>query len=337
MKRLKLIAALCAIVTASLGSVPAAAQSGTPCGVTGQAQAAPTITYDPFGPNGLTQVTIPLTLTRFAQGGAKTQSVNFVLTKGLNTPSYQVLYQGVSVLYTEGQTGGRPTIGSQNPGEIYYLFGGAAAPDTSTPFNLLVTVPANLDLSAGQPIRFDILYVCKGTGGMTDIVTPTKLISAIQINVNVLSALQASYVGPALDFGEVGSKSDAQVATDPGPRTGFIRVASSGPYSVEMRSEKGYRLSYPGGNLALAPQSMGYRATLLGQTRDPANTSVLRQTCSRAGLGGTVPSQGIRIPLAVTLLEGGQGRLPAPNYQDNLVVTITPLIDPQPGVVCGAP
>ncbi|HEY8591647.1 MAG TPA: hypothetical protein VIL42_02150 [Sphingomicrobium sp.] len=334
MKLVRILAAFGGMLLA-LAAQPALAQ--TACGVTGQAQASSSITYDPFGPNGLQQITVPLVLTRYASGSAKTQTVNFVLTKPANTPNYQVLYQGVSVLYTEGATGGRPTIGSQNPGEISYNFGGASAPDTSTPFNLVVTVPAGLDLSAGQPIRFDILYVCNGTGGMRDVAVPTKLTSAIQINVNVLSALQASYVGPALDFGEIGTKTSAQVASDPGPRTGYIRVASSGPYSVEMRSEKGYKLSYPGGNTSLATQSIGYQAALLGQTRSPANTTTVRQVCSRAGLSGSAPSQGIRIPLVATLLEGGQGKLPSPNYQDNLIVTITPLVDPQSGASCGAP
>ena len=315
---------------------PAVAQQ-TSCGVTGAAQAASTITYDPFGPNGLQQVTIPLVLTRYASGGAKTQTVNFVLTKPAGTPNYQVLYQGTSVLYTEGQTGARPTIGSKNPGEINYNFGGASAPDQSTPFNLVVTVPAGLDLSAGQPIRFDILYVCNGTGGMADVNVPTRLTNALQININVLSALQASYVGPALDFGEIGTKTSAQVASDPGPRTGYIRVASTGPYSVEMRSEKGFKLSYPGGSPSVAAQSIGYQAAILGQTRSPANLSSVRQVCSRAGLNGTATSQGIRIPVTVTLLEGGQGKLVSPSYQDNLVVTITPLVDPQAGLSCGSP
>lgn len=168
---------------------------------------------------------------------------------------------------------------------------------------------------------------------MRDVAVPTKLTNAVQINVNVLSALQASYVGPALEFGEIGTKSSTQVASDPG----FIRVASSGPYSVEMQSEKGYRLSYPGGSTSVANQAIGYQANLLGQTRSSANPSTVRQVCSRAGLAGTAPSQGIRIPLTVTLLEGGQGKLPAPIYQDNLIVTITPLLDPQSGMVCGAP
>ena len=317
-----------------LGATPALAQN---CGVTGSAQASSSITYDPFGPNGLQQVTIPLVLTRYAVGGSKTQSVNFVLTKPAGTPNYQVLYNGVSVLYTEGQTGNRPSIGSQNAGEINYNFGGASAPDQSTPFNLVVTVPAGLDLSAGQPIRFDMSYVCNGTGGMKDVSVPTKLTNAIQINVNVLSALQASYVGPALDFGEVGTKTDAQAPTDPGPRTGYLRVASSGPYSVEMRSEKGYRLSYPGGNPAIDAQSIGYQASLLGQVRSSTNTTTIRLVCTRAGLASNSSGQGVRIPLTVTLQQGGQGKLPAPVYQDNLVVTITPLLDPQAGATCGAP
>ena len=334
MKALKCFAAV-ATALATLVAAPAAAQS-TSCGVTGQALAASSITYDPFSPSGLQQITVPLVLTRYATGSAKTQNVSFVLTKPANTPNYQVLYEGVSVLYTEGQTQGRPIIGTTS-GQVYYQFGGATAPDNSTPLNLVVTVPANLDLSGGQPIQFDILYVCKGTGGMRDVDVPTKLSAAVQINVNVLSALQASYVGPALAFGEVGTKTNTQVATDPGSRTGYIRVASSGPYSLEMRSEKGYRLSYPGGNPALPTQSLGYRAVVVGQTRDPANSTLVRQVCSRAGLSGTAPSQGIRIPLTVTLLEGGQGKLASPSYQDNLIVTLTPLVDPQSGVSCGAP
>jgi spore coat protein U-like protein len=322
------------LVLLMFGATPAFAQN---CGVTGSAQASSSITYDPFGPNGLQQITIPLILTRYAVGGAKTQTANFVLTKPAGTPNYQVLYNGVSVLYTEGATGGRPSIGAQTAGEISYNFGGASAPDQSTPFNLLLTVPAGLDLSAGQPIRFDISYVCNGTGGMKDVTIPTKLISAIQINVNVLSALQASYVGPALDFGEVGLKNDAQAPTDPGPRTGYIRVASSGPYSIELRSEKGFRLSYPGGNPAVANQAIAYQAALLGQTRNPTDSSSIRQVCSRAGLATGSAGQGVRIPVTVTLLQGGQNKLPAPSYLDNLIVTITPLLDPQSGVTCGAP
>ena len=317
----------CTGTAALLWSGAAAAQ--TSCGVTGQAQAPGTITYDPFSPSGLQQVTIPLVLTRVADGGAKTQQVSFVLIQAPGAPTYQVLYQGQNILYTENATAGRPTIASQS-GQISYNFGGASAPEQSTPFNLTVTVPPNTDLSAGQPIRFDILYVCNGTGGLRDITTPTRLTGSIQINVNVLSALQASYVGPALDFGEVGAKTDLQVATDPGPRTGFVRVASSGPYSVRMTSQNGYRLTYPGGNVALPLQALRYRATFVGQTRDAANPAAIERVCSRAGLA----SAGQLLPIQTTLLDGGVGRVPAPDYRDILTVTITPLVAPQNGTSC---
>lgn len=310
-----------------------AADKGT-CGVSGQALASPTITYDPFSPTGLTQVTIPLILTRFGTGAAKTQTVNFVLIKPIGAPDYQILYNGSSVLYTEGNTMGHPTINSQSAGEIYYNFGGASQPDQSTPFNLVVTVPANVDLSAGLPIDFDIIYVCNGTGGMEDVVTPSKLSSAIHINVNVLSALQASYAGPALDFGEVGDKTDADVATTPIQRTGYVRVASSGPYSIEVTSQNGYRMTFPGGNPANPSQSLGYSATMVGQTRNPGNTTPISRVCTRAGLAGTPPSQGILLPLDVLLLEGGQTRTPAPNYQDILTITVAPLVATTPGTIC---
>jgi hypothetical protein len=314
---------------AALAAVPAAAQV-TSCGVTGQGQAPSTVTYDPFSPNALQQVSIPLTLTRFANGAAKTQSVSFVLIQPVGAPPYQILHNGQNVLYPENNTQGRPVIGSQTTGQIYYSFGGASAPDQSTPFNLSVTIPANTDLSAGEPIRFDILYVCVGTGGLADVTSPRRLASAVQINVNVLSALQASYVGPALDFGDVGPKTAEQVASDPGPRTGFVRVASSGPYSVRMTSQNGYRLTFPGGNPAVPEQALRYRATFVGQTRDAANPAAIERTCARAGLA----SSGQLLPVQTTLLDGGVGRVAAPNYQDILTVTVTPLVAPQTATSC---
>jgi len=321
------LAAAAALATA-FAAAPAGAQ--TSCGVTGQAQAPSTVTYDPFSPNALQQITIPLTLTRIASGGAKTQSVSLVLTQPVGAPPYQILYNGQNVLYPENNTQGRPVLGSTTSGQLYYNFGGASASDQSTQFNLTVTVPANSDLSAGEPIRFDILYVCSGTGGLADVTTPRRLASAVQINVNVLSAVQASYVGPALDFGDVGARSSAEVASNPGTRTGYVRVASSGPFSVRMTSQNGYRLTYPGGSVAVAGQALRYRASFVGQTRDAANPSAIDRTCARAGLA----SSGQLLPVEAVLLEGGIGKVAAPNYQDTLTVTITPLVAPQTATSC---
>ncbi|HEX8192402.1 MAG TPA: hypothetical protein VF552_05830 [Allosphingosinicella sp.] len=324
----KLIAGLALAAAASFAwAAPAAAQ--TACGVTGRAQAPASVTYDPFSPNALQQISIPLTLTRYANGGAKTQSVSFILVQPPGGPRYQVVYNGSNVLYADNATSGLPVEG-ERAGQLFYRFGGASSPDVSTTFNLNVTIPANTDLSAGEPIRFDILYVCIGTGGLADVTTPTRLSAAIQINVNVLSALQASYVGPALDFGDVGTKTQAQVATDPGPRTGYVRVASSGPYSVRMTSQNGYRLTYPGGNPALPEQSLRYRATFVGQTRDAANPAAIERVCARAGLAAS----GQLLPIQTTLLDGGVGRVAAPTYQDTLTVTVTPLVAPQTGTSC---
>ncbi|HEY0148764.1 MAG TPA: hypothetical protein VGB70_07145 [Allosphingosinicella sp.] len=328
-KLLRRLAVTGAALAAFAAAAPAAAQLTT-CGVTGQAQAPGTVTYDPFSGNALQQITIPITLTRFANGGAKTQSVSFVLIQPPGAPPYQILYNGQNVLYPENNTQGRPVIGNNATGQIYYLFGGANAPDQSTPFNLTVTVPANTDLSAGEPIRFDILYVCVGTGGLNSVAVPTRLASAVQINVNVLSALQASYVGPALDFGDVGTRTSAEVPSNPGTRTGYVRVASSGPYSVRMTSQNGYRLTYPGGNAAVAEQALRYRASFVGQTRDASNPSAIERTCARAGLA----SSGQLLPVEAVLLEGGIGKVAAPNYQDTLTVTVTPLFAPQTATSC---
>lgn len=321
--RLKHIAGGAVLAGALLSAQTASAQA-TSCGVTGSAVAAQTITYDPFAPNGLNQVEIPLILTRFSSGSAKTQTVNFVLTQPVGSPAYQVTYNGASILYTEGQTGTHPQVNFQGAGEIHYNYTGAGQSDFSQPIMLRVTVPANTDLSSGEPIAFDIRYVCKGTGSLPSVETPQTLNDAIRINVNVLSALQASYVGAVLDFGEVGDKTTAEVMGAPGsyttPNGNNIRVASSGPYSVTMTSQNGYKLTFPGGNLGNANHTLDYSAKFLGQTRSAASSNFATTTCLRAGISGT------NLPISATLLEGGQTKTPAPNYSDVITVTVSPLL-----------
>lgn len=322
-KSLKALAGSAVLAGALMAAEPAAAQMNS-CGVSGSAVAAQTITYDPFAPNGLNQVEIPLILTRYSNGSAKTQTVNFVLIKPVGSPAYEVTYRGASILYPEGATQGHPVINSQALGEVHHNFQGASQPDVSPPLMLRVTVPANVDLSSGDPIEFDILYVCKGTGGLNDVSTPQTLRKAIKINVNVLSALQASYVGSVLDFGEVGDKTTAEVMAAPGsfttPAGNNIRVASSGPYKVTMESQNAYRLTFPGGNLGNASQTLNYSAKFLGQTRSNANAVFTTVTCLRAGIGGQ------NLPIQATLLEGGQSKTPAPNYSDVITITVSPLL-----------
>lgn len=320
------------LTLATLVSQSAYAQNATQCGLSGSAVASGTIQYDPFSPSGLSTVTIPLTLTRFVgTGGKKTQQVFFVLEKPVGSPNYQVLFTNGSttsnVVYNVGGHPGLPTMNSNDAGQIFYNFLGSAAPDTVT-FNVQVTVPPGADLSAGGNITFDIVYKCTGTGGLADVTTSTTLAQAISINVNVLSALQASYVGSTLDFGEVGDKTTTQVQATPSTytRTGNIRVASSGAYSISMTSDNNYRLKYPGGNAATPGQSLAYSASLVGITRTGvsgapvAGQVPITKTCTRAGIGG------IFLPVEVVLKEGGSTKTPAPVYNDFLNVTVTPLV-----------
>lgn len=324
-------AALCASLIALAVADPAAAQS-TRCGVTGQATAPATITYDPFSSTGLSQVTIPLVLTRtrgFFIG--RTNQVSLILTTPVGSPAYDVTYQGSRVLYTEGATSGRPRAlsssdgGAGAAGEIRYDFGGLFSSDQSAPLNLRVTVPANADLSAGEPIVFDMLYICSGEGGLSNVSTPTKLADSIVINVNVVSALQAYYAGSALDFGEIGDVTTPEVLAAPDtystPPSNTIRVKSSGPYEVQVRSQNDFKLTFPGGNLADGSQTIRYKAYFIGKDVT-SNSSFGTKICSRAGVTG---ANGV-LPIRAFLLEGGAGKAPSQNYADTITVTFSPIV-----------
>jgi hypothetical protein len=328
----------CALLWAS----PAAAQLQLfpTCSVTGDATAPVSITYDPFSSTGLSQATIPLVLRR-NRGllTARTDEVSLILTVPSGSPVFDVTYQGYRVLYAEGATAGRPRALTSNDGgagaagEIRYTFGGLFASDVSTPLNLRVTVPPGTDLSAGQPIVFDILYICSGDGGMLDVPTPTRNTGAVRINVNVVSALQAYYAGSALDFGEVGDVTTATVLGAPARYTtassNSLRVKSSGPYEVRVRSQNDFRLTFPGGSLANTAQTIRYSAQFLGQ-EITSNTSFGTRTCARAGVGGAAGM----LPIRATLKEGGSGKTPASNYGDIITITFSPIVTSSAAQAC---
>ena len=125
------------------------------------------------------------------------------------------------------------------------------------------------NLSASTSLNFDIEYGCDGTGGGPQFSERATAPNAFTIGVTVLSALQASFVGSAIDFGEVGDKTDADVVAVPIIRTANIRVASSGVYSVNMTSAQNYRMTFGGGSPTNSQQSLGYQVTFVGQVREP--------------------------------------------------------------------
>lgn len=316
---MKQITAIISGLAAASAILFAGAASAQSCGVTGT-NVASIGNYDPFSPSAISSVTTSVTLTRLTgTGGKKTQNVNFYFVKPAGSPAYQIIHDGSNVLYEAPGYAGAPILNVNNsnptPGLVYVSFGGASAPDTQT-VSFTVSVPPGADLTAGGTIPFDIRYVCKGTGGMTDVSAPQTLGNAFSLNITVLSALQASYVGSALDFGEIGTVSTATVLGAPATytRTGAVRVASSGPYSVGLASQNSFQLTAAGAS------TIDYQMTFLGQTRSSASPSFSPVTCVRAGITG------VNLPLGVRLQEGGETKIPASSYSDTLSVTVTPLV-----------
>lgn len=315
-------------------AAPAAAQSSfSPyCGVTGNATAPATILYDPFSAGGLSQATIPLVLQRGrSTGTGRTSEVSLVLVAPTGTPPLTITYQGFNVLYPEGSTAGRPRAltsqdaGAGAAGEIRYEFGSQNASDLSTPLNLRVSVPPGTDLSAGTPLYLDIVYICSGVLGQADVSVPQRQSQAIRLDINVVSALQAYYAGSTLDFGEVGDVTTQDVLANPARYTtsslNSLRVRSSGPYEVTVRSQNNFRLTFPGGNTGSAAQTIGYSVRFLG--RDVASNSAFgTRACARAGLGGVA---GV-LPIQAQLTEGGAGKTPSASYADTITITFTPIV-----------
>lgn len=326
--------ALAILIGAAGLASPAAAQTqiSALCGVSGSATAPASITYDPFSAAGLSEVTIPLVLRR-NRGlfTGRTDEVSLILVAPSGTPPLNVTYNGFKVLYQEGSTAGRPRAltsrdnGAGAAGEIRYNFGGLFDTDLSSSLNLRVSVPPGTDLSAGQPIVLDMLYICSGDGAILSVPVPTRETGAIRINVNTVSALQAYYAGSVLDFGEIGEATTAAVLAAPDQYTtssaNSLRVRSSGPFEVRVRSQNDFRLAFPGANLADAAQTVRYSARFLGQ-EVTSNASFGTRTCARAGVGGEAGT----LPLRATLKEGGSAKTPATDYADIISITFTPIV-----------
>lgn len=302
------------------------------CGVTGYATAPASITYDPFAPGGLSQATIPLILQRSRNFfGGRTEEVSLVLVAPAGSPPVQITYDGHSVLYQEGATAGRPRSldsrdnGAGAAGEIRYRFGGLFASDLSAPLNLRVSIPQGTDLAPGEPIYFDILYICSGEGGMQSSLSPVRESRAIRLEVNTVSALQAYYAGGSLDFGEIGDVTTQQVQASPEryttSATNSLRVRSSGPYEVRVRSQNDFRLTFPGGNTGSIAETIRYSVRFLGQDV-ASNAAFGTRICARAGVAGAT---GV-LPIRAKLTEGGASKTPSSSYGDTVTITFTPLV-----------
>lgn len=332
------------MAAAALGVVPAVQAQTSTCGVVGTSTAAPVL-YDPFNPVGLQPTTVTLNLSRVNNsGGGDTRIVNFYLRARSNVAdgtsivpiavtgsvSFEGLNQNIFYDFNAPAPIVSPTSVSPSATQRFLKinFTGNNQGSDVASVTFQVRLPANLDLNTSASLAFDAFFGCNIQGGQANGREQIgSFNNAVVFPIRVLSALQASYAGTALDFGEVGDKTTTEVlgasAAYTTPLTNNVRVRSSGPYSVSLASDNGYRLTFPGGNLGASNQVLNYRVRFLGQTRSNANPTFNTVTCLRAG----VPTAEADIlPVVATLLEGGSGKLVSPNYSDNLTVTVTPLL-----------
>jgi hypothetical protein len=336
-----LTGSIAAVMALLAVAAPVRAASGT-CG--GDVAVTGTIsgTLDPFVPGGAT-TTGTITINRaVGGGGAKTQDLAFYMVPAPSNPSLPVgstvSYNGVNILNVPGTTQSSPVPGSStigNPpgvistangspsGWLIVGFGGTGQPNTVN-VTLTFTIGSLAGLPAGTfNFPFNLVYVCKGTGQYDDVTTPLTLTGNASIGVTTLSALQASVVGSALDFGELSQTTVGGTAANLPTN---IRIASSGPYQVTMTSCNNYVLSYGACGVTTTPgnNTIKYNVSLLGHTAGYTGGSLTQfpnnVTCLAAGIAG------LYLPISALTDEGGSGKIPSSQYQDILSVTFTPLV-----------
>ena len=314
------------------------------CGVTGSAIAS-TASYNPFSPAGLATTTVTLNLTRInPPGTGMTTRVNFYL-KGNDASADSTVIVPISVSGPVLASGtGRnvfvnagatpPTIAptamtpsGTNPFLQVDFTGGVGADSATVTFR--VSLPPAANFTASTTLGFNAWFACKATGGKISTFEQTgTLDNALTFPITVLSALQASYAGSALNFGEVGGLSVPQGQAGPStPAGNYVRVQSSGPYAVTLASQNAFHLLHPSGSVTDPASTIRYQVRFLGATRDAVSTATpgsvaLNQTCARAGVGAAFEDH---LTVSAALEEGGAGKTPSPHYSDILTVTVTPL------------
>jgi hypothetical protein len=316
------IGAMIAAAAASQASAQITTASGH-CGISSPSSGIiPTQFYDPFSPTAISNQTVTLTLDRWVGSvSQKTQQVDFYFTEPVGTPpGFQILYQGNNVLYTEGAGGlgvGAPplSVSATAPtGTIGFNFGNSQ--DVFSP-TVTISVPPGLDLSNGLNVTFTIVYACNGTGtsfNNVDATSPDTIANALILPVRVLSALQANYAGPAMDFGNVQGATSGTFTTFHAPTTGtsVINVKSSGPYTVDLTSANNYLLK------DTSTDTIKYTLHFLGRDLTNAAPTFTTMNCARAGV---ITAK--QLPLKGTLGEAANAKAVA-GYSDTLTVTITP-------------
>jgi hypothetical protein len=181
-------------------------------------------------------------------------------------------------------------------------------------------IPAGTEIPPGlTKAEFDVKYLCDFRDQRPDRGYGNH---AFVIYFRVDEAVQASLTGAEPDFGEIGGLSDLGVAMAPPSttqRSQYMRVASTGPYQVDVVSQNGWRMTATGAPTANPSERIAYRYELLGQTLDSSRPNFTPVRCETAGVTG------VNIRLNATLTQGGKSKVPSPNYRDIITITVAPL------------
>jgi hypothetical protein len=285
---------------------------------------------DPFSPAGSSN-TVTLTVRRppTPPSSPKTQSAWLWFTRSSSTPA------GLNIQTISGGNLLRnvtefPVF--NDPVALEIDFQGVAQPETQgVTVTIQLIFSPGTDLSAGL-VTYTLGYnaYCKNTGGGAVSGTESGS-SGLAVSLNVLSGLQAGIGGLTATTGSI-PLGELGLANTTG-RTGFVnvRVRSSGPYSFQIGSLKGWCLTAGAANCASTPTvgKINYNARFGSQSVNEALPGV-QFNCQRAG----VAAAGLDIPLSVITEESGQFKSPSTAYADEMTITLAPLTVPVAQVAC---
>jgi len=278
--------------------------------------------YDPLSPDDYVA-----SFTATARRGSSTLGTNYSALL-LRHGDYRLVTE-VYVLSDDGSGGSGNVVherpgpslepGLDDSGEIDLAFASSSAVASRT-VEMQLRIPAGTALDPGiYEHVFDVKYLCDYVDGRPDRGNVNR---GFTIYLRVNSTVQASLVGTEPDFGEIGTLSTLEVTGAPPSvtqRRHYLRVASTGPYQVDVVSQNGWRMTATGAPTGNDAERIRYQYELLNQTLSSARPNFTPVRCEASGVSGE------NITLTATLTEGGQGKVPSPNYRDIVTITVTPL------------
>ena len=245
--------------------------------------------YNPMSPNDYVASFTATAPPRRRQSAGTHYSALLLRQRQLPAPHRIVRAQrrrrggGGNVLYERPGPSLEP--GLDDAGEIDLGFDRRAAASSRT-VEMQLRIPAGTAIEPGIfQHEFDVKYLCDYLDGRSDRGTVNR---GFTVYLSVNGSVQASLVGTEPDFGEIGMLSDIDVAGAPGRRSTqrrhYLRVASTGPYEVDVVSQNGWRMTATGAPTGNAAERIAYRYELLGQELDSSRPNFTPVRCQASGV-----------------------------------------------------